>query len=229
LGAFGVDLDYTDHTALWKIEAQGGPHVGYGQAVALRVWGGGWLKYGNQTWGIDLQLSSTPAYQWYIVGAPPGNPVDNGEFALWNSANGAYLIASHQTWGVSLDWKKPVPSSTSTTHNASVTMTAQPPVEGYVPFLGYFGGGPRNTSVLTQASNSAYGSTLFFVKPGHDSSQCGDPNAVITLQSGATMTAAQVQTLWGSATPSLSQRLPFLACAATNNSSVSVNVRYRDQ
>ncbi len=226
---FGVDLDYTDHPALWKIEAQGGPHVMYGQAVALRVWGGGWLKYGNETWGVDLQLSSTPAYQWYVVGAPAGNPIDQGEFALWNSANNAYLIASHQTWGVSLDWKKPADSSTGAVHNASVTMTAQPPVEGYVPFLGYFGGGPGNASVLTQISNSSYGSRLFFIKPGHQSSECGNPNAVITLPPGATMSASQMQTLYGSATPSLAQRIPFLACAATNSSSVSVNIQYRDQ
>jgi hypothetical protein len=38
-----------------------------------------------------------------------------------------------------------------------------------------------------------------------------------------------MQTLYGSATPSLSQRIPFLACAATNSSSVSINIQYRDQ
>ena len=61
---WGVDLSWSEHTALWRIQAQGGPHLMHGQAVALRVWGGGWLKYGNQTWGVDLVLSSTPAYQW---------------------------------------------------------------------------------------------------------------------------------------------------------------------
>jgi hypothetical protein len=224
---FGVDLQYSEHQALWKIEAQGGPHVMYGQAVALRVWGGGWLKYGHQTWGVDLKLSDKPVYQWYVVGAPAGTPIANGQFALWNSATGRYLVEQHQTWGVSLGWKSDQPPSNL--HNASVTMTAQPPVQGYVPFLGAFGGGPGNTSVLTQVSNSPYGPTLFFVKPGHSSSDCGDPNAVITLPAGGTLTAAQMQTLYGSATPSLSQRIPFLACAATNSSSVSINIQYRDQ
>jgi hypothetical protein len=101
---FGVDLDWSKYPTLWKIEAQGGPHVMYGQAVALRVWGGGWLKYGNQTWGVDLQLSSTPAYEWYVVGGIPGNPIDNGEFALWNNTTHDYLVLSHQTWGVDLNW-----------------------------------------------------------------------------------------------------------------------------
>lgn len=225
---YGVDLNYSDHQALWKIEAQGGPHLMYGQAVALRVWGGGWLKYGHQTWGVDLQLSDKPAYQWYLVGAPAGTPIANGQFALWNSATHRYLEAAHQTWGVSLGWKSE-PDQTTNVHNASVTLTAQPPVQGYVPFLGYFGGGPGNTSVLTQVSNSPYGSTLFFIKPGHSSSECGNPKAVITLPPGGTLTAAQMQTLYGSATPSLAQRIPFLACAATNSSSVSINIQYRDQ
>lgn len=226
---FGVDLDWSEHSTLWKIEAQGGPHVMYGQAIALRVWGGGWLTYSNQTWGVDVQLSSTPAYQWYVLGAQPGTPIDSQDFALWNSAANAYLVMGHETWGVDLKWYKPSTGGGSTVHSASVFMIAQPPVQGFVPFLGYFGGGSANHSVLTEISNSPYGATLFFIKPGHSSSQCGDPNAVITLPPAATMTSTQMQTLYGSATPSLSNTIPFLACAATNNSSVSVNVKYRDQ
>jgi hypothetical protein len=114
-------------------------------------------------------------------------------------------------------------------HDASVTLTAQPPVQGYVPFLGCFGGGPGNTSVLTQVSNSPYGVTLFFIEPHHSSSDCGNPNDVIALPPGGTLNATQMQTLYGSATPILAQRIPFLVCAATNNSSVSINIQYRDQ
>ena len=100
---FGVDLQWTDQPSLWKVEAQGTHGVMFGQAVALRVWGGGWLKYGQQTWGVDLQLSSTPAYQWYILGERPGQPVEQ-EFALWNSAAHDYLVFGGQTWGVDLNW-----------------------------------------------------------------------------------------------------------------------------
>jgi hypothetical protein len=226
---FGVDLGWSENGALWRIEAQGGPHLMRGQAVALRVWGGGWLKYSNQTWGVDVGLSDTPVYQWYVLGGQPGSSIAYGsDFALWNSAANAYLVSQHQTWGVSLGWYKQPGGSTGTVHNASVTMIAQPPVQGYVPFLGYFGGGAGNTAVLTQGSNSPYGATLFFIKPGHQSSECGNSSAVITLPPGATMTAAQMQTLYGSATPSLSHSIPFLACAATNYSSVTVNVQYRD-
>src|SRR5947208_13926227 len=103
---FGVDLNWGD-TSLWRVEAQGGPHLMKGQAVALKVWGGGWLKYGNQTWGVDLQLSSTPVYEWYAIGlqndpserAYPGfSLTDGGTFALWNSSAQAYLVHGDQTW-----------------------------------------------------------------------------------------------------------------------------------
>src|SRR5262249_28238943 len=80
---FGVDLNWTKYSALWKIEAQGGPQLMRGQAVALRVWGGGWLKYGDQTWGVDLVLSDTPSYEWYVLAGTPGGPIDDGRWALW--------------------------------------------------------------------------------------------------------------------------------------------------
>jgi len=102
---FGVDLDWSEYPTLWKVEAQGGPHVMRGQAVALRVWGGGWLVYGHQTWGVDLSLSSTPSYQWFVLGGTPGTGITSGSaFALWNSAANDYLVLSGQTWGVDLNW-----------------------------------------------------------------------------------------------------------------------------
>lgn len=100
---FGVNLDWQEHSGLWKIEAQGGPHLMQGQAVALRVWGGGWLKYGHETWGIDLVLSDTPSYEWYVLSGPPGSSI-YPDYALWNSAAKDYLVEAHRTWGVSLKW-----------------------------------------------------------------------------------------------------------------------------
>lgn len=213
----------------------------FGQAVALRVWGGGWLEYGHETWGVDLVLSNTPSYEWYVLSGNlrPGVAIDSrpspyaDEFALWDSRAKTYLITRYQTWGVSLDWYRQN-SSFGAVHDGSVFMTAQTPIQGFVPFLGYLGGGPGNSSVLTQVSNSAYGVTLFFPRPGHGSQDCGTSSDVVTLPPGATMSVSDMQALWGSATPSLGQPLPFLACAATppggaTLSRVSVNVVYRDQ
>ncbi len=55
--------------------------------------------------GSDLTLSSTPAYDWYVLSLDgTGGPVDSGEFALWNAKEGDYLVYDHQIWGVSLNW-----------------------------------------------------------------------------------------------------------------------------
>jgi hypothetical protein len=113
---WGIDLDWSDSPALWKVEAQGGPHLMRGQAVALRVWGGGWLVYGHQDWGVDLVLSDTPSYEWYVLGGTPGSPLTGATpFALWNSAADDYLVFGTQTFGVDLNWDKKLPSGTTTT------------------------------------------------------------------------------------------------------------------
>jgi hypothetical protein len=146
---FGVDLDWTEQPGLWKAEAQGGPQLMHGQAVALRVWGGGWLRYGHEDWGVDLELSSTPSYEWYVLGGVPGTPLDGSEFALWNSAAGDYLIASHQTWGVGLNWYRktlpappppPPPSHGVKTLVAYNCVGEQRPLEMWVSDLSAGGG-----------------------------------------------------------------------------------------
>ena len=93
----GVDLAFTNKTSLWKVQAMGGPVVMYGEAVALRVWGGGWLEYSHQTLGVSLHLVSTPVYQWYFLGRTPGTTLDTSEFALWDSAASDFLVEHGQT------------------------------------------------------------------------------------------------------------------------------------
>ena len=136
---FGVDLDWSESPALWKIEAQGGPHLMDGQAVALRVWGGGWLEYGNETWGVDLVLSDTPSYEWYVLGGPAGASLNGGPFALWNSAADDYLVYGDETFGVNLNWYKktlpPPPPSGVKTFVAYNCIDEQRPLEMWVADL----------------------------------------------------------------------------------------------
>jgi hypothetical protein len=101
---WGLDLDWAEWPALWKVEAQGGPQLMHGQAVALRVWGGGWLKYADDVHGTNLTFSDTPSYEWYVLTANVGTPLAGGPFALWNSAVRDYLVASDSIFGVSLEW-----------------------------------------------------------------------------------------------------------------------------
>jgi hypothetical protein len=171
-----------------------------------------------------------------VVGVDrPGTPIDSrpaplaDEFALWNSRTKAYLISRYETWGVSLDWYRPNSSTFGTVHDATVTMTAQPPVEGYVPFLGSFGGGPGNIAVLTKVTDPPNSVPLLFVKPGAGTQNCEKANDVIALSPGQTMAATDMRTIWASAAPSLVQQLPFLVCAATQAGKVFVNVEYRSQ
>ncbi len=89
-----------------------------GEAIAIRVWGAGWLAHGTQSFGVDLVLSDTPVYEWYVVGnGTPGQNLDNSTFALWNKSAGDYLVKGDQTWGVGLNWYQktlPPPSGSGT-------------------------------------------------------------------------------------------------------------------
>lgn len=115
----GVDLAFTNKTSLWKVQATGGPVVMYGEALALRVWGGGWLEYSYQTWGVSLHLVSTPVYQWYILGETTGTTLDSSEFALWNSAADDFLVQHDQAFGPDIQWlKKTLPPSSPPTTTA---------------------------------------------------------------------------------------------------------------
>jgi len=67
------------------------------------------------------------------------------------------------------------------------------------------------------------------VKPGKNTNQCGDPSATVRVAPNTKMTAAQMDTLYMSATP----RLPvaFLACLTTptpqNITLTFLNLTYR--
>jgi hypothetical protein len=205
----------------------------YGEAVALRVWGGGWLKWQDNTVGADVALSDAPSYEWYVVSGNlrPGAPIDSrpayqaDEFALWNSRADAYLIYHYDTFGVSLGWWKDTSPPASSVHDASVYMTRQTPTEGWVPFLATYGGGPGNTGELTKVSNPN-NFPLVFPTPGYGSQDCGTTN--VTLAAGATMPTKDMVKLWPN--PSLAQKLNFLACVGGQQGAVlqqvAVNVEY---
>ena len=186
-----------------------------------------YLVYGSQTWGINLTWSKTPSYQWKAeFGA-------SGDMSLFNTSAGDYVVYGERSQGINLRWLKDLKkietqNGVGSIHDASVTLTSQPPVSGYIPFYGTYGGGGTK-AVLTKVTNPWTDVQVNFVKPGYSSSQCGVAGATLPLGPKATLTADQMKTLWGSATPSLSTAVPFLACVAssTARSSVAINVQYR--
>jgi hypothetical protein len=69
------------------------------------------LKTGSPFFGIGLDLDlNTPAYEWYVLGGVPGEPLAQGNFALWNSVKGDFLVfsAGAGLGVVSLGWYKSV-------------------------------------------------------------------------------------------------------------------------
>ncbi len=127
---FGVNLNWLSGSVQWQFLAKGGTGsvLMMGQALAIRVPDGSYLKYGGQTWGVDVQLSDTPSYEWYVVGDSGDTSEDphagqkpqfGGDHALWNDRAHAYLVNGHQTFGIDLNWY---------TVNGSVDPPTPPPM-----------------------------------------------------------------------------------------------------
>jgi hypothetical protein len=235
---FGIDLVWGSRSAQWRFvpkppAANVRDHrvrpLTAGQPVAIySSTAKAYLVHGMQSWGIDLKWSKTPGHQWK-VGVDPVT----GAMSLYNTVISDYLVYGQRSFGVNLRWLKDVERDAAQTppassvRDATVWMRAQQVIEGYVPFVGQFGGGVSFDGALLKVSNPAGGAPLLFVKPGYSTEQCGNPSAVTYLAPGTTMTSAQMTALWGSAQPSLKNAIPFVACAATNASTVFVNIQYR--
>jgi len=107
-----------------------------------------------------------------------------------------------------------------------LSMQKQNPGTGsFIPYVGKyppFGNVPPFHLLGVQFP--AFGASdqeLFLVKPGHNTGECGDPNALIPLLEGQSLTSAQITTLWGSAQPHFTTLNPLTAVACyqnTNNS-----------
>ena len=87
---WGINLGWTDDAseatgqkvARWffaKPNGTGGP-VRYGDRIALANGRGrSFLRHEGRTFGIDLDWSGPPIYEWRILGGPTGTPVRQGE------------------------------------------------------------------------------------------------------------------------------------------------------
>jgi hypothetical protein len=178
-----------------------------------------YLKYYKRgDWKAELEWDRTPRYEWKVQGQS-GN-----RFALFNDRVDRYLVHQVKNYGINLGWLAEGPAPTQT---FSVGLSSQPVTQGWVPYLGSFGGGTQGN--LLSVQNASQTATLLFVKPGKQTSQCSDPTATVPLAPRASLTAVQLTTLYGSATP----RLPvtFLTCLTTpapqSISLTFLNISYR--
>lgn len=186
-----------------------------------------YLVYGSQTWGVNLTWSRNPVYEWRVE-----TDARTGRASLYNTDARDYVVYGERSFGINLRWLKDVQreaaqNAPGSLHDATVSLNAQPVIQGYVPFLGFYGGGVNFNAVVTRISNPAGGAPLFFVKPGRSTEQCADPNATTYLAPGATMTADQLRLLYGSTQPSLKNQIAFVACAITQQRTVFLNLQWR--
>jgi hypothetical protein len=115
---FGINLKWRDASAgsnVWfKRMATGGGAVQYGERLAIGVDRGGYLKYGNRTYGINLVWSSSPAYEWEIRGRIGVGSVRFGqEIALYNRTYAKNVVYGDRVFGINLIWW-PIGTPTST-------------------------------------------------------------------------------------------------------------------
>lgn len=232
---FGINLVWGSYKSQWTFMPRAPPNVRDHRRRALQpgepvaIYNSvtrQYLVYGDRTWGINLVWSKTPHYEWRVEWDA------DGDVSLYNTDVRDHLVYGRRGVGVNLRWLKDVRREAAQTapgslHDASVLLSAQPVIQGYVPFLGRYGGGVNFNAVLTKVANPPGGAPLFFVKPGYSTEQCGNASATTYLAPGTSMTADQLRLLYGSATPSLRNEITFLACAVTQQRSAFVNVQWR--
>ena len=168
----------------------------------------------------ELGWSGAPSYEWQIQAQTPSS--GRVYFALYNTKVKKYLVYQVKNYGINLGW---LSGPGGETRSFSVAMSAQQVVNGWVPYLGSMAG-PGHLLSVQNASQTA---TLLFIKPGKSTTDCSDPMATVAVGPRASMTADQMKTLYGSASPPLP--VNFLACLTTPTpASISLtflNITYR--
>jgi len=124
----------------------------------------------------------------------------------------------------------PAPDAAPEDMTFSLGLTRQIVYEGFIPYLGRFPtAGNLPSGTLRKVSLHSAWPALLFVKPGRSTADCGDPNAVVLLAPGTSLTAAEMTELYGAETPDLP--IVFLACLGqatpTLYDSIPIRLTYR--
>lgn len=112
----GIKLSWgtAEPAALFQIVKAGGGPINCGDRVGLFNDTGGYIKYANQKYGINLKYSQEPIYEWEIrsEGNVKGSPImPNTPIGLYNvQANDFIRICTRSTPTVDLAWVKDCPN-----------------------------------------------------------------------------------------------------------------------
>jgi hypothetical protein len=111
---FGINLGFTDDAepsteakvVHWQFRNRTGTPIRYDEPVAVRC-RDGYLHYGHRTFGINLDWSDTPVYQWRLLGGKAGNRVSTRDWVtIWNMHTdpGEPLIHFDREIGGNIGW-----------------------------------------------------------------------------------------------------------------------------
>jgi hypothetical protein len=88
----------------------------HGEALALFVEGGKFLKYSEREYGINLVWSDTPVYEWKVEAGAPGGHDNSGDpgtrvntrkpIGLVNTKIGQHVVYCEREYGINLRWAK---------------------------------------------------------------------------------------------------------------------------
>lgn len=96
----------------------------YGERLAMRVTGHGYIRYGRRDFGINLVWSDTPVYEWEIRGGKIGDPVQTGaSVALYNRLASDTVIYCVRTFGINLRWTNDCARAHESSNVANAAMT----------------------------------------------------------------------------------------------------------
>lgn len=113
---FGINIGWTDDASaqtaakvtrwFFARESSDDGALRYGETIALANGGDpSFVRYENRTVGVNLGWSKTPVYEWKILGAAAGTPVQAGQHvALFNEKANECLIYFDRTAGGDIGW-----------------------------------------------------------------------------------------------------------------------------
>ena len=182
-----------------------------------------YLAYGSQTFGINLEWSSSPLYQWKVEQS-------GSRFSLYNTVTRDYVVYGRRSFGINLVWagltgagdgikQMSVPMTydfTSWNHNGAV----------YRQFRGATGLDDQDLLMKVQ---NAGGQPLNFIKCDVNLS-CTLTNAVMfSLAPGATMTADQMKAAFGTENPRVPATLSTWIKDPSTVTQTYLNISYIDR
>jgi hypothetical protein len=112
---FGINLGWTDDASAatsvrvsrWFFTRSDTTHpIRYGDKLAIGNGGSpSYIRYAERTWGINLDWSDTPRYEWKILGKKKGVAVrSNDAVSIYNTVTKQPLIYFDRTVGGDIGW-----------------------------------------------------------------------------------------------------------------------------